>query len=75
MEYRVFINYDGLSPPDWIDPYLKENLGEWEDQWWSQCVTDNWETNTNCYYFHTQEDADKFEFISKLCYVPKKVWK
>ena len=25
-------------------------------------VTDNWDSNTNCYYFDTKEQADKFEF-------------
>ena len=67
MEYRVFVQYDGLSPPKWIDEYLRENFGTFGEKWWAQCVTDNWDNNTNCYYFDTVEQKERFEFIARLC--------
>lgn len=66
MEYRVFVTFDGLSAPKWIDEYLEDNFGTFGEKWWFQCVTDNWDSNTNCYYFDTKEQADKFEFIGRL---------
>lgn len=66
MEYRVFVQYEGLSPPKWIDEYLQDNFGTFGEKWWAQCVTDNWDNNTNCYYFDTKEQAEKFEFIYRL---------
>lgn len=64
--YRVFIHYDGLSPPKWIHPYLTENLGEMGDAWWCQCVTDTWDSNTNCYYFECHTTGQQFEMLAKL---------
>ena len=66
MEHRVFVTYDGLSPPTWIDGYLKDNFGTFGEEWWAQCVTDSWDNNTNCYYFKCKEQANKFEFIARL---------
>ena len=66
MDYRVFVTYEGLSPPFWIEEYLKENFGTFGKEWWAQSVTDNWDNNTNCYYFKSKEQADKFEFIYRL---------
>lgn len=66
MDYRVFVTFEGLSPPLWIEEYLKENFGTFGKEWWAQCVTDNWDNNTNCYYFKSKEQADKFEFIYRL---------
>ena len=66
MDYRVFVTYNGLTCPLWIDSYLKENFGVFEKDWWCQCVTDNWDCNTNCYYFRREGQADRFEFIARL---------
>jgi hypothetical protein len=66
MEHRVFVHYKGLTGPMWIDTYLRENVGEFGKHWWSQCVTDAWDSNTNCYYFEDSHTAQKFEMICKL---------
>ena len=66
MEYRVFVTFDGLSAPKWIDEYLKDNFGTFGEKWWAQCVTDNWDNNTNCYYFEDKKQAERFEFIARL---------
>ena len=29
-------------------------------------VIDNWDNNTNCYYFEDIEQAERFEFIARL---------
>lgn len=66
MDYRVFINFEGLQHPKWVDTYLADEIGEFGDTWWAQDVTDYWHTNTRCYYFKSKEQADKFEFIYRL---------
>ena len=64
--HRIFIHYEGLSPPKWIHEYLETNVSEKGDAWWSQCVTDTWDTNTNCYYFECEQAAKKFHMLYKL---------
>ena len=66
MDHRVFVTYDGLNAPKWIDEYLKDNFGTLGEEWWAQCVTDRWDSNTNCYYFKSKGQADRFEFIARL---------
>lgn len=66
MDYRVFINFEGLQHPKWVDTYLADELGEFGDNWWAQDVTDYWHMNTRCYYFKEKTQAEKFEFIYRL---------
>ena len=66
MQHRIFIHFEGLSPPKWIHCYLEENCGTFGEVWWSQCVTDTWDNNTNCYYFDDEQQAAQFEMIYKI---------
>lgn len=68
MEHRVFITYNGLTDQDanrWVE-WCTENLGVFGENWWQQEVTDNWEGNTSCWYFKTEQDAEKFNFFVNL---------
>ena len=68
MEHRVFITYSGLSDPDqhrWID-WCNTNMGVFGETWWQQEVTDNWDGNTSCWYFKTEQDAERFNFYVNL---------
>ena len=64
MEYRVFVQYEGL-PPNGLTSIQRITLEHLVKSGGPR-VTDNWDNNTNCYYFDTKEQADKFEFIYRL---------